>query len=105
LLFFLVLRFSLTDFLLFYLSFECSLIPILFLILGWGYQIERVQAGIYIMFYTLFASLPLLFLFFVSYSQAGGRYMYFGFLEINLYLYIFFSFAFLVKFPIYIFHL
>ncbi|RWS05998.1 NADH dehydrogenase subunit 4 (mitochondrion)-like protein, partial [Dinothrombium tinctorium] len=36
------------------------LIPTLFLILGWGYQPERVQAGIYLLFYTLLASLPLL---------------------------------------------
>ena len=35
-------------------------IPALFLILGWGYQPERVQAGIYLLFYTLLASLPLL---------------------------------------------
>jgi NADH-ubiquinone oxidoreductase chain 4 len=27
--------------------FESRLIPTLFLILGWGYQPERVQAGIY----------------------------------------------------------
>jgi NADH-ubiquinone oxidoreductase chain 4 len=36
------------------------LIPTLFLILGWGYQPERVQAGISLLFYTLLASLPLL---------------------------------------------
>merc|ERR1712177_57858 len=40
--------------------FERSLIPTLILILGWGYQPERIQAGVYILFYTLFASLPLL---------------------------------------------
>ncbi|KAG7157249.1 NADH-ubiquinone oxidoreductase chain 5-like 11, partial [Homarus americanus] len=28
--------------------------------LGWGYQPERIQAGVYMLFYTLFASLPLL---------------------------------------------
>ena len=64
LMFFLFLSFSLVNFFYFYLMFECSLIPILFLILGWGYQTERVQAGVYIIFYTLFASLPLFFLFF-----------------------------------------
>jgi NADH:ubiquinone oxidoreductase subunit 4 (subunit M) len=36
------------------------LIPTLFLILAWGYQPERVQAGIYLLFYRLLASLPLL---------------------------------------------
>lgn len=44
----------------FYVFFESRLIPTLFLILGWGYQPERVQAGIYLLFYTLLASLPLL---------------------------------------------
>ena len=40
--------------------FESRLIPILFLILGLGYQLERVQVGIYLLFDTLLASLPLL---------------------------------------------
>jgi len=44
----------------FYIFFESRLIPTLFLILGWGYQPEQVQAGIYLLFYTLLASLPLL---------------------------------------------
>jgi NADH-ubiquinone oxidoreductase chain 4 len=38
---------------------ESRLIPTLFfLILGWGYQLEGVQAGIYLLFYTLLSSLP-----------------------------------------------
>jgi len=60
LLFFLIITFSANDYLLFYIRFESSLIPTLILILGWGYQPERLQAGVYILFYTLFASLPLL---------------------------------------------
>jgi NADH-ubiquinone oxidoreductase chain 4 len=44
----------------FYLFFESRLIPTVFLILGWGYQSERLQAGIYLLFYTLLASLPML---------------------------------------------
>nr|YP_011014782.1 NADH dehydrogenase subunit 4 [Fulgoraria chinoi]WQB41287.1 NADH dehydrogenase subunit 4 [Fulgoraria chinoi] len=47
--------------LLFYFLFEASLIPTLLLILGWGYQPERLQAGMYMMIYTVAASLPLLF--------------------------------------------
>lgn len=46
----------------FYFLFEASLIPTLLLILGWGYQPERLQAGMYIMIYTVAASLPLLFI-------------------------------------------
>jgi NADH-ubiquinone oxidoreductase chain 4 len=46
--------------LLFYFSFEIRLLPTLFIILGWGYQPERLQAGIYFIIYTLMVSLPLL---------------------------------------------
>nr|DBA44257.1 TPA_asm: NADH dehydrogenase subunit 4 [Pachydermia laevis] len=46
----------------FYIFFELSLIPTLILILGWGYQPERLQAGMYMLLYTISASLPLLFL-------------------------------------------
>lgn len=56
----LVLTFSTNNLLLFYIAFERSLIPTLLLILGWGYQPERLQAGIYLMIYTITASLPLL---------------------------------------------
>nr|QXM18106.1 NADH dehydrogenase subunit 4 [Babylonia zeylanica] len=45
----------------FYFLFEASLVPTLLLILGWGYQPERLQAGMYMMIYTVAASLPLLF--------------------------------------------
>jgi len=44
----------------FYFFFEASLIPTLIIIMGWGYQPERIQAGLYFLFYTLAASLPLL---------------------------------------------
>lgn len=56
----LVLTFSTNNLLLFYIAFERSLIPTLLLILGWGYQPERLQAGIYLIIYTITASLPLL---------------------------------------------
>lgn len=58
----LVITFSVSNMFLFYLYFEATLIPTLILIMGWGYQPERIQAGIYILFYTLTASLPLLLL-------------------------------------------
>lgn len=44
----------------FYIFFEASLIPTILLILGWGYQPERLQARIYLTLYTVAASLPLL---------------------------------------------
>nr|AOQ30894.1 NADH dehydrogenase subunit 4 [Pleurobranchaea sp. TY-2016] len=56
----LVLAFSSSSVLSFYIFFEISLIPTLILIIGWGYQPERLQAGSYMMMYTVSASLPLL---------------------------------------------
>uniref|UniRef100_A0AAU6QG32 NADH-ubiquinone oxidoreductase chain 4 n=1 Tax=Prionospio multibranchiata TaxID=3050093 RepID=A0AAU6QG32_9ANNE len=62
--------FSFANALLFYILFEASLIPTLFLVLGWGYQPERLQAGMYLLMYTVTASLPLLLslLFFLNSS-------------------------------------
>nr|AXA45252.1 NADH dehydrogenase subunit 4 [Lucerapex sp. MNHN IM 2013-19988] len=56
----LITTFLCSSSLLFYFLFEASLIPTLMLILGWGYQPERLQAGMYMMIYTVAASLPLL---------------------------------------------
>jgi len=59
--FVLIISFLCFDFLLFFVFFELSLLPTLLLILGWGYQPERLMAGSYIMIYTFIGSLPLLF--------------------------------------------
>lgn len=56
----LIFTFRAQDYILFYIRFEVTLLPTLLLVLGWGYQPERIQAGIYILFYTLLGSLPLL---------------------------------------------
>jgi len=110
LLVFLLIRFSVSRFILFYVIFERSLIPTLILILGWGYQPERVQAGVYMLFYTLFASLPLLLrILILSYYRGTLRFnlirKYYDFDLTSLVLYIRRVFAFLVKLPIFGFHL
>nr|UYB78439.1 NADH dehydrogenase subunit 4 [Alectorobius microlophi] len=58
--FMLVFCFLVTNLMGFYLLFESVLIPIIMMIVGWGGQPERLQAGIYMLFYTLGGSLPLL---------------------------------------------
>nr|YP_010531224.1 NADH dehydrogenase subunit 4 [Nesodiprion japonicus]UXW93511.1 NADH dehydrogenase subunit 4 [Nesodiprion japonicus] len=106
---FLLLTFTVNNLLMFYIFFECSLVPTFCLILGWGNQLDRLQAGINLLFYTLFASLPLLL---------GIIYLFNEFKNLNYifsmenlfqvyYLYIFISliFAFLVKLPIFFMHL
>nr|WNH21227.1 NADH dehydrogenase subunit 4 [Coris gaimard]WUR42076.1 NADH dehydrogenase subunit 4 [Coris gaimard] len=57
---FLILAFSATEVIMFYIMFEATLIPTLFLITRWGNQTERLNAGTYFLFYTLAGSLPLL---------------------------------------------
>nr|BBI37695.1 NADH dehydrogenase subunit 4 [Trimmatom pharus] len=58
--FFLLISFSATEMLLFYIMFEATLIPTLIMITRWGNQAERLNAGTYFLFYTLTGSLPLL---------------------------------------------
>nr|YP_009093912.1 NADH dehydrogenase subunit 4 [Sillago asiatica]AIT59333.1 NADH dehydrogenase subunit 4 [Sillago asiatica] len=58
--FFLILAFSATEIIMFYVMFEATLIPTLMLITRWGNQTERLNAGTYFLFYTLAGSLPLL---------------------------------------------
>nr|YP_009228302.1 NADH dehydrogenase subunit 4 [Lobesia botrana]AKL79051.1 NADH dehydrogenase subunit 4 [Lobesia botrana] len=103
----LYMTFSVMNLFMFYLFFEGSLIPTLLLIMGWGYQPERIQAGLYLLFYTLFASLPLLLGIFFIFNKENYIMIYFlKFLNINFYLlYISMIMAFLVKMPMYFVHL
>nr|QRW36288.1 NADH dehydrogenase subunit 4 [Graptodytes eremitus] len=99
--------FSSMNLFLFYIFFESSLIPTLILIMGWGYQPERLQAGIYLLFYTLFASLPMMIAIFYYYNNFFSLNFFFlnNFYSFNLYMYISMIFAFLVKMPMYMVHL
>uniref|UniRef100_UPI00315C841D NADH dehydrogenase subunit 4 n=1 Tax=Libellula melli TaxID=3137713 RepID=UPI00315C841D len=109
LLLFLLFTFMSSNLFMFYLFFESSLIPTFFLVLGWGYQPERIQAGIYLLFYTLFASLPLLVSIFNVYDLFDTLNIYMlGIIQnysIGVYSYFSLLLAFLVKMPMFIFHL
>jgi len=104
----LVFTFSTNRIILFYFFFEWSLIPIFFIILGWGYQLERIKSRFYLLLYTLFASLPLLIFIIIlinlnfSLSIIFIRNMVL-LKRYNLYLSIMLM-SFLVKFPIFFFH-
>nr|WGO57972.1 NADH dehydrogenase subunit 4 [Perisphaerus sp. 1 ZQW-2023b] len=106
LLFFLLCSFMSLNLFTFYLFFESSLIPTLFLILGWGYQPERLQAGIYLLFYTLLASLPLLLGIMNLYNinNLGFSLMKVNY-SMNLFLYVSMILAFLVSMPMFLIHL
>nr|YP_009775680.1 NADH dehydrogenase subunit 4 [Dahlica ochrostigma]QJA15909.1 NADH dehydrogenase subunit 4 [Dahlica ochrostigma] len=107
LLIFLYLTFSSLNLFCFYLFFEGSLIPALFLIIGLGNQIERVQSGMYLLFYTLFASFPMLLgIFFIFYENNTMILYCMKFFNMNmLVLYIVMIMAFMVKVPMYFVHL
>nr|UQS80468.1 NADH dehydrogenase subunit 4 [Columba livia] len=68
---FILLAFASTELMLFYISFEATLIPTLILITRWGNQPERLSAGIYLLFYTLISSLPLLVAMLYLHMQIG----------------------------------
>nr|YP_009990853.1 NADH dehydrogenase subunit 4 [Ardeotis kori]QNN84206.1 NADH dehydrogenase subunit 4 [Ardeotis kori] len=70
-----ILAFSTTELMLFYISFEATLIPTLILITRWGNQPERLSAGIYFLFYTLISSLPLLITILHLHTQTGTLYL------------------------------
>jgi len=106
---FLRLAFSISNVIIFYVCFEASLIPILLLIVGWGYQPERLQAGSFIILYTVGASLPLLVILVwwcLKCSRAEILIQKLVWSNGSISLLLFFIYgAFLVKLPIYSVHL
>lgn len=101
----LVMFFSVGYISLFYFFFEIRVIPIIYLILGWGYQPERVQARNYIIIYTVTASLPLLAFIVYSYWVWGRLYFLIpNIMDIRMWS-LAILLAFLVKLPVFFFHL
>nr|AZL93226.1 NADH dehydrogenase subunit 4 [Eurytoma sp. ZJUH_2016013] len=111
LLMFLILSFSSMNYFMFYLFFEISLIPTFMLIMGWGYQPERMNASMYMLLYTMFASLPLLILLYYLYDYFNSLNFIILLnmvlnIEVNKFiLYMYMILAFLVKLPMFLFHL
>nr|YP_010958746.1 NADH dehydrogenase subunit 4 [Baronia brevicornis]WNB35764.1 NADH dehydrogenase subunit 4 [Baronia brevicornis] len=103
----LYLTFSVLNLFMFYLFFEGSLIPTLMLIIGWGYQPERIQAGLYLLFYTLLVSLPMLMGIFYIFNENNCMMIYYlKFFNFDFYLlYLAMIMVFLVKMPMYFVHL
>nr|WRY72456.1 NADH dehydrogenase subunit 4 [Warodia biguttata] len=97
--------FTSLNMLIMYLFFEFSLIPLLVLIYIWGYQPERLVSGLYLFFYTLFASLP--FLLILVYFSSSKMTLWFD-MNFNVphsfLVHMFMIFAFLVKLPMFMVH-
>ena len=102
----LIITFSTVRIIMFYFFFEWSLIPIFFIIIGWGYQPERLKARLALFFYTLFASLPLLVSIILNVNWRDTvKIRMIVRAETSKFLWLIRVLAFLVKFPIYIVHL
>nr|YP_089625.1 NADH dehydrogenase subunit 4 [Uraeotyphlus cf. oxyurus MW-212]AAS13753.1 NADH dehydrogenase subunit 4 [Uraeotyphlus cf. oxyurus MW-212] len=67
----LILAFSATELMMFFIMFETTLIPTLIIITRWGNQTERLNAGTYFLFYTLIGSLPLLIAILILQNEMG----------------------------------
>nr|WIL79908.1 NADH dehydrogenase subunit 4 [Opilo sinensis] len=103
----LYLTFSSMNLFIFYFFFEVSLIPVLLMILGWGYQPERIQAGVYLMFYTLFASLPMMIsIFYLYYNYNSMEFFFIKKMSLNsVVMYMLMNMVFFIKMPMYLVHL
>nr|YP_010736931.1 NADH dehydrogenase subunit 4 [Busonia albilateralis]WEP24818.1 NADH dehydrogenase subunit 4 [Busonia albilateralis] len=97
--------FSVLNILIMYFFFELSLIPLVLLIMNWGYQPERLFSVLYLFFYTLFASLPLLIM--IMYLYMMNNCLFFDLMKLDSNFFVqnfFLVFAFLVKLPMFMFH-
>merc|ERR1712051_837983 len=108
--FYFVFIFLRRKFIYMYIYFELSIIPIFIIIIGWGYQSERLGASLSLIFYTVVASIPL---FLLSLSILYTRKLLFWFQlsqlitnqGISLIIIFRSLMAFIVKFPIFLGHL
>nr|YP_009501991.1 NADH dehydrogenase subunit 4 [Trioza anthrisci]AWU49072.1 NADH dehydrogenase subunit 4 [Trioza anthrisci] len=94
LLFSLLLAFYSESMIGFYLGFEMSVFPVLLIIYGWGYQPDRLEAGFYMILYTVIFSLPFLVGIFYCYYMK----------TMNFFVYFMFMMAFFAKLPMFGFH-
>nr|AOT81720.1 NADH dehydrogenase subunit 4 [Siren intermedia texana]AOW70983.1 NADH dehydrogenase subunit 4 [Siren intermedia texana]AOW71022.1 NADH dehydrogenase subunit 4 [Siren intermedia texana] len=106
----LLIAFSTTEVILFYIAFESTLIPTLIIITRWGNQTERLNAGTYFLFYTLAGSLPLLVALLLIKKYVGSLSMIMldlsqFLIPMNNLLWMACLIAFMVKMPLYGVHL
>nr|AAT68490.1 NADH dehydrogenase subunit 4 [Polypedates megacephalus] len=67
-----LLAFSTSDLMLFFIFFEASLIPTMIIITRWGAQERRLEAGMYLAFYTMMGAVPLMIWFIKLYVLSGS---------------------------------
>nr|AHH93083.1 NADH dehydrogenase subunit 4 [Gorilla gorilla gorilla]AMB65464.1 NADH dehydrogenase subunit 4 [Gorilla gorilla gorilla]AMB65477.1 NADH dehydrogenase subunit 4 [Gorilla gorilla gorilla]AMB65490.1 NADH dehydrogenase subunit 4 [Gorilla gorilla gorilla]AMB65503.1 NADH dehydrogenase subunit 4 [Gorilla gorilla gorilla] len=109
----LIMTFTATELIMFYIFFEATLIPTLVIITRWGNQPERLNAGTYFLFYTLVGSLPLLIALIHTHNTLGSLNILLLTLTAqelsnswaNNLMWLAYTMAFMVKMPLYGLHL
>lgn len=104
----LLLRFLTFNLVIFYVIFELSLLPIFFIIMYGGYTLERFEAIIYILIYTVISSIPFLWIIikvFINYKSLIIIFIIYKIIELNSFLYLIFIITFIIKMPLFLFHI
>lgn len=99
----LIITFFIPNIFYFYIIFELVLIPTTILIIKLGIQPERLQAGIYLIIYTISASLPLLVRIILIKNNLSFNFSYIIIFKFKITIIL--LLAFLVKIPIFFTHL
>ncbi|YP_009517117.1 NADH dehydrogenase subunit 4 (mitochondrion) [Thrips palmi] len=103
--FFLYMFFSVSNFFFFFFFFEATLIPTLFIIVGWGNKVERIKSGYYLFFYTLFGSMPMLMsIFFLKEMNFSLIFFFFNLKSTYYLMYMFLVISLLIKMPMFLVH-
>nr|AYC65838.1 NADH dehydrogenase subunit 4 [Bovicola bovis] len=92
----------------FFMSFEASMIPIMYLVLGHGHQPERISSSFYILMYTMISSVPLILtILFLTSEKGMSSFLHLSFSSGPLSGLLVFAMvmSFLVKLPLYGFHI
>nr|YP_007183183.1 NADH dehydrogenase subunit 4 [Dictyocaulus eckerti]AFV32102.1 NADH dehydrogenase subunit 4 [Dictyocaulus eckerti] len=99
---FCMLFFFSSNFLMLYVFFELSVFPILLMIMGFGYQIEKINSLYYLLFYSIICSLPFFYVYYNVYFFLGFVILYFF---VSWEFFFMLSLMFMMKFPVFFFHL
>ncbi len=107
--FFLIISFSAFDLLVFYISFESVLIPMILIVGIFGGRPEKIKALYYLFFYTLCGSLLLLMSLLIilneQFNISSTLEQFSWTLETQNFLWLFFFIAFAIKIPSFPFHI
>uniref|UniRef100_UPI0030E42682 NADH dehydrogenase subunit 4 n=1 Tax=Stenchaetothrips minutus TaxID=3118776 RepID=UPI0030E42682 len=102
---FLFMFFVVSNLLFFFFFFESTLIPTLFIIVGWGNKVERIKSGYYLFFYTLFGSMPMLLsIFFLKKINFSLTFFFFEVEKSYFLIYLFLIISLLIKMPMFLVH-